>query len=228
MVFLLAGFVLVGVVCVLFVTWAVGAAAHLPFVQAVGDVLGWLISHLLLTVPLAVVAPFAAGYVWGLLTRGSSRRAVPRSMRERERDRQSRPVKNGFTVTQFADKVRAMTGQTDNYTTRHASYDLRKIRGKQLVDKPGRTRRYHVPPKAACTIAALLTLRDHVIAPAHRRRPQPTPRTQTQHLDPGRPRLRNHPHRPTNPLPSHRHHHTSSRRIDNNLSIRSRKFLAAH
>lgn len=40
MVFLLAGFVLVGVVCVLFVTWAVGAAAHLPFVQAVGDVLG--------------------------------------------------------------------------------------------------------------------------------------------------------------------------------------------
>jgi len=132
------------------------------------------------------------------------------------------------TPTQFADKVRAMTGQTDNYTTRHASYDLRKIRGKQLVDKPGRTRRYHVPPKAACTIAALLTLRDHVIAPAHRRRPQPTPRTQTQHLDPGRPRLRNHPHRPTNPLPSHRHHHTSSRRIDNNLSIRSRKFLAAH
>ena len=73
---------------------------------------------------------------------------------------------NGFTVTQFADKVRAMTGQTDNcYTTRHASYDLRKIRGKQLVDKPGRTRRYHVPPEAARTIAALLTLRDHVIAP---------------------------------------------------------------
>jgi hypothetical protein len=42
---------------------------------------------------------------------------------------------------------------------------LRKLRGKQLVDKPGRTRRYHVLPSAARTISALLTLRDHVIAP---------------------------------------------------------------
>ena len=59
-----------------------------------------------------------------------------------------------------------MTGQnTTEYSTRHASYDLRKIRGKHLVDKPGRTRRYHVPPEAARTIAALLTLRDQVIAP---------------------------------------------------------------
>jgi hypothetical protein len=73
---------------------------------------------------------------------------------------------NGFTVTQFAEQVRVMTGQTTNdYSTRHASYDLRKIRGKHLVDKPGRTRRYHVPPDAARTITALLTLRDQVIAP---------------------------------------------------------------
>jgi len=40
-----------------------------------------------------------------------------------------------------------------------------KLRGKQLISKPGRTRRYHVPPQAARTIAALLALRDHVIAP---------------------------------------------------------------
>ena len=73
---------------------------------------------------------------------------------------------NGFTVTGFAEQVRVMTGQTTTeYSTRHASYDLRKIRGKHLVDKPGRTRRYHVPPDAARTIAALLTLRDQVIAP---------------------------------------------------------------
>src|SRR5664279_6457618 len=45
------------------------------------------------------------------------------------------------------------------------TYDLRKIRGKHLVEKPRRTRRYHVPPDAARTIAALLTLRDQVIAP---------------------------------------------------------------
>ena len=43
--------------------------------------------------------------------------------------------------------------------------DLRKLRGKQLIDKPARTRRYRVPALAARTIAALLTLRDQVIAP---------------------------------------------------------------
>ena len=52
------------------------------------------------------------------------------------------------------------------YSVRQAAYDLRKLRGKRLVDKPGRARRYHVPPPAARTIAALLTLRDQVIAPS--------------------------------------------------------------
>ena len=57
-----------------------------------------------------------------------------------------------------------MTGLT-GYTIRQAAYDLRKLRGKGLAVKPGRTRRYHVPPQAARTIAALLALRDQVIAP---------------------------------------------------------------
>jgi len=70
----------------------------------------------------------------------------------------------GFTVADFAAKVHATTGQTD-YSTRQATYDLRKIRGKHLIDKPGRSRRYHVPPQATRSITALLTLRDHVIAP---------------------------------------------------------------
>jgi hypothetical protein len=73
---------------------------------------------------------------------------------------------DGFTVTRFAEKVRAMTGQDEHdYTVRHAAYDLRKIRGKQLIDKPGRGRRYHVPPHAARTLAALLALRDQIVAP---------------------------------------------------------------
>ncbi len=73
---------------------------------------------------------------------------------------------NGLTVTGFADQVRIMTGlNTRDYSTRHASCHLRKVRGNHLVEKPGRTRRYHVPPDAARTIAALLTLRDQVIAP---------------------------------------------------------------
>ncbi len=71
---------------------------------------------------------------------------------------------DGFTVAQFTAKVHAQTGQA-TYTTRQAAYDLRKLRGKQLIEKPGRTRRYHVPPTAARTITALLTLRDQVIAP---------------------------------------------------------------
>ena len=76
------------------------------------------------------------------------------------------PAPNGFTVAEFAAKVHAITGTCHaDYSIRQAGYDLRKLRGKQLVDKPGRTRRYHVPALAARTIAALLTLRDQVIAP---------------------------------------------------------------
>ena len=74
------------------------------------------------------------------------------------------PAPGGFTVAEHAAKVRQITGQ-DGYTTRQAAYDLRKLRGKQLISKPGRTRRYHVPADAARTITALLALRDHVIAP---------------------------------------------------------------
>jgi hypothetical protein len=44
-------------------------------------------------------------------------------------------------------------------------FNLRKLRGHDLVTKPERHRRYHVPPQAARTITALLTLREHVIAP---------------------------------------------------------------
>jgi hypothetical protein len=56
--------------------------------------------------------------------------------------------------------MHAMTGRTEtDYTTRQAAYDLRKIRGKQLLDKPGRSRRYYVPPHAARTIGLRLSSR---------------------------------------------------------------------
>ena len=74
------------------------------------------------------------------------------------------PAPGGFTVAEHAAKVRATPGH-EGYTTRQAAYDLRKLRGKQLISKPGRTRRYHVPADSARVIAALLALRDHVIAP---------------------------------------------------------------
>src|SRR4029078_12616760 len=76
------------------------------------------------------------------------------------------PAPNGFTVAEFAAKVHAITGTSDaDYTIRQAGYDLRKLRGTQLLDKPARTRRSQVDAPAARTIAALLTLRDQVIAP---------------------------------------------------------------
>ena len=54
---------------------------------------------------------------------------------------------------------------TPNTPSAKRAYDLRKLRGNQLVDKPARTRRHRVPAPAARTIAALLTVRDQVIAP---------------------------------------------------------------
>jgi hypothetical protein len=70
----------------------------------------------------------------------------------------------GFTVADLAAKVQTTGGQT-GYTIRQAAYDLRKLRGKDLIVKPGRSRRYQVPPPAAHTIAGLLALRDQVIGP---------------------------------------------------------------
>ena len=92
---------------------------------------------------------------------------------------------DGFTIGDLAHKVRSLTGQGEQqYTVRQAAYDLRKLRAKQLVVKPGRARRYQVPGEAARTIAALLTLRDQVVAPivAGIRRPGPgrPPKSRTQ------------------------------------------------
>jgi hypothetical protein len=76
------------------------------------------------------------------------------------------PAPGGFTVAQPAAKVQQQTGQTNaDYTARQAAYDLKKLRGKDLVVKPGRSRRYHAPPEALRAITALLVLRDQVIGP---------------------------------------------------------------
>jgi hypothetical protein len=71
---------------------------------------------------------------------------------------------DGSTVTDLATKVHTMTGQT-TYTTRQTAYDLRKLRAKNLLVKPGRSRRYHLPAQPARIITALLTLREHVVSP---------------------------------------------------------------
>lgn len=86
----------------------------------------------------------------------------------------------GFSVADLAEKVHAVAGHT-SYSTRQASYDLRKLRGHNLIIKDGRRRRYQVPDAATRTIVAILTLRDQVISPIiagvrvpHRGRPPAT------------------------------------------------------
>ena len=71
----------------------------------------------------------------------------------------------GFTLGDLAGKVREIGGQAlADYGLRPAAYDLRKLRGKELVAKPGRTRRYVVPEPGLRTLTALVVLREQVAA----------------------------------------------------------------
>ncbi len=82
----------------------------------------------------------------------------------RDRRRRRAPAPQGFTVAELTEKVHSMTGQSD-YSTEQAAYDIRKLRAKGLLAKAARSRRYHVPPEAACTITALSVLRDQEMNP---------------------------------------------------------------
>jgi hypothetical protein len=91
------------------------------------------------------------------------------------------PAPGGFTVTDLTGKVHTMIGHP-GCTALQAAYDLRKLRGKHLIDKCGRSRHFHLPPPAARSIAGLLTLRERVaLAGIRTPRPvaNPTPGTQT-------------------------------------------------
>ena len=76
------------------------------------------------------------------------------------------PSPVGFGVSQFRAKIQSMTVQSEaEYSSRHAAYDLKKLRGKQLITKMGRSRRYELCPSSMRTITALQVLRDQVIRP---------------------------------------------------------------
>jgi hypothetical protein len=75
-------------------------------------------------------------------------------------------VPDGFTVSQLAAKVRDILQLApQQYQPRHAAYDLKKLRGKQWLEKKGKSRRYQTSPLGLKTMAALLTLREKVIKP---------------------------------------------------------------
>lgn len=94
------------------------------------------------------------------------------------------PAPQGFTVSQLAREVRALLElDEDQYLPRHASYDLKKLRGKQWVHKIGKSRRYEPDPDGLKVMTALLTLREKVIKPvlagAGRPKRGPKPRWQS-------------------------------------------------
>jgi hypothetical protein len=72
----------------------------------------------------------------------------------------------GFTASDLARQIRALSGQTEEaYSSRHAASDLKKFRAQDLVRKIPSTRRYEVVPRGLRAMSALLVLRDKVIKP---------------------------------------------------------------
>ena len=72
----------------------------------------------------------------------------------------------GFTVGEVASQVRTLGGLPESaYGTRQAAYDIKKLRGKQMVQKRPRSRRYQAMPDGLRSMAALVLLRDKVIKP---------------------------------------------------------------
>jgi hypothetical protein len=72
----------------------------------------------------------------------------------------------GFTVSDLAVKVREILDVSPaDYLPRHASYDLKKLRGKRWVQKIGKSRRYEAVPEGLQIMTALVVLREKVIKP---------------------------------------------------------------
>ncbi|MCH7685674.1 MAG: hypothetical protein IH899_03160 [Planctomycetes bacterium] len=69
----------------------------------------------------------------------------------------------GFRAGHLAARVQEIL--TQPYTVRQASYDLKKLRGKGLVERLEGTRRYQSPADALRTIMAVVLLRERVSAP---------------------------------------------------------------
>jgi hypothetical protein len=73
---------------------------------------------------------------------------------------------NGFTASELAARVRALSKQSPcQYDPRHAAYDLKKLRGKQIVRRIGHTCRHEPLPTGLRAMTALLVLRNKANKP---------------------------------------------------------------
>jgi hypothetical protein len=76
------------------------------------------------------------------------------------------PSANGFTASQVAAQVRLVSKLNPlQYSPRHAAYDLKKLRGKHIVQRIGRTCRYETLPTGLRAMTALIVLRNKAIKP---------------------------------------------------------------
>ena len=72
----------------------------------------------------------------------------------------------GFTASGLANQVCLMSGQqATDYGPRRAAYDLKKLRGKQMVRRVDKTRRYEPIPEGIKGLTALLVIRDKLVKP---------------------------------------------------------------
>jgi len=72
----------------------------------------------------------------------------------------------GFSLSDLAKQVRTIMGlPVEKYSSRQAAYDLKKLRGKNLVRKMAKSRRYEAVPEGLQAMAAWLVLREKVIKP---------------------------------------------------------------
>jgi len=87
-------------------------------------------------------------------------------------------IPGGFSSGDLQERVRA-NGGPRKYTISQARYDLRKLRGKGLVRRPPRRRKYEVPAEETAKVCAYFTINDEVIRPilasCGRRRGGPKP-----------------------------------------------------
>jgi len=87
----------------------------------------------------------------------------------------------GFTASDLARKVGGLSpSKAFHYGPRQAAYDLKKLRGKQLIEKIGSSHRYRPSPTGLRAMTALVVLRDKIVKPllassCHRKRgPKPS------------------------------------------------------
>jgi len=72
----------------------------------------------------------------------------------------------GFSCAELAAQVRGLIGTCEcEYDSRRAGYDLKKLRGKNVVRRIGKSRRYETVSQGLQEMVALLVLREKVIKP---------------------------------------------------------------